>query len=171
MSKNQNEELLSPETLAKLKVYEEYNEKLQDIMAAFFDNNANEVEQIESARECRNEVLDDLKQSLRADALRMDITDEKQRRVVINGFKIQKKWSSWYVVEQFVAIAQAAGMYDSAVAEGVIKVITQVDGKLAPEWLRKNSLEGQFEAAEDGKELTPSISGPKDVMPLGAEIK
>lgn len=164
-----NSHVLSDDTNSKLQSYHKANADLQDAMQSFFDNHTDELAMIDRLREDRNEALDSLKKALRAEAQEQDITEIQA--IVIDEFKVQKKWSSWYVVEQFVELAQACGMYDSAVAEGVIREVTQVDGKLAEEWLRKNSLIEKFSIALDGKELTPAVTGPKEIPPLGSEQK
>lgn len=168
-SEGYNDHLLTESTKQKFENYLEKNAVLAGYMEAFFDNNSDELAIIDAKREDRNDALDDVVKALRAEASEMDITEVQ--KVVLGPFKVQKKWSSHYIVEQFVELAQACGMYDSAVAEGVIREITQVDGKLAEEWLRKNSIEANFEAALDGKELTPAVSGPKEMPPLGSEKK
>jgi hypothetical protein len=167
--KDFNAHVLSDDTKNKLATYHKSNAELQDALQDFFDNNSDELAVIDRLREDRNEALDTFKKALRAEAGEQDITEIQA--IVVDEFKVQKKWSSWYVVEQFVELAQGCGMYDSAVAEGVIQEKTEVNGKLAEEWLRKNSLTEQFELSLDGKELTPAVTGPKEMPPLGSEKK
>lgn len=164
-----NDHLITEATKQKLEVYLERHAVLTAEMGEFFENNADELTIIDSRREDRNEGLDDIKKALRAEVAELDISEVT--KVVIGPFTIQKKWTGSFHVEHFVELAQACGMYDSAVAEGVIQEVTQVNGKLAGEWLRKNGLEKQFLPAEDGKELTPAVSGPKEMPPLGSEKK
>ena len=168
-SEGYNDHLITEDTKKKLEVYLERHAALTEEMGAFFEANSDELTIIDSKREDRNEGLDDIKKALRAEVAALDISEVT--KVVIGPFTIQKKYTSGYLVEHFVELAQSCGMYDSAVAEGVIQEITQVNGKLAAEWIRKNGLETQFLPAEDGKELTPAVSGPKEMPPLGSEKK
>ena len=167
--KNYNDHVISDNTKAKLVKFNEARENFDVALSALMDANPEEVTILDRLIDDHNDILDDVRKSLRGEATELDITELS--RIDIDGFSIQKKWSSWYVVEQFVELAKACGMYDSAVAEGVIQEVTKINGKTAPEWIRKNSLENQFEVALDGKELTPAVSGPKELLPLGSEKK
>jgi len=168
-SVNSNDEFLSDDTKKLVALFEQKEAIFQAKLNYFFDAYGDDLTALDNSREEMNAALDDARRELRADAERAPYT--KVKTIKFGGFSIAKKWSSWFIVDMFVSLVRNCGMYDSAVAEGVIQEKTEVNGKLAEEWLRKNSLTQQFRQAEDGKELTPAISGPKAIAPFGSPKK
>jgi hypothetical protein len=169
-TKELNAELLTDETKTLVDSFTEIDKEYKDKLSQFYSDHSSELEKLEHLRMQRNKALDDAKQSLRSDAASHSYDDAKAR-IKFGPFIVQKKWTSWYVTEMFVGLVKSMGLYKSAVEHGVIEVKTEINSKQAEEWLRKNSLTKKFEACEDGKELTPAITGPKPVVAMGAEEK
>lgn len=169
MSKDQNTEYVSDLTKNKIDDYEEKKEAFETLFGSFQDEHQGALMQIDTAREAMNAALDDAKRGLRDDAVKADY--RKIKKIKIGAFSVAKKWSSWYIVEGFVDIMKELGLFDAAVDESVIKIETKVDGKLAPEFLRKNGVESKFRVVEDGKELTPAVTCPKPTAAFGAALK
>jgi len=166
MSENMNDNVLSDDTKAKVSNFEASRDKFNKLVTEFFDNHGDELQAMDAAREEMNASLDEARRALRDDAENIPIS--KVKFIRCGDFEVQKKWSSWYIVEMFVSMAKNCGMYDSALAEGVIEEKTEVNGKLAETWLKKNSLEKKFASSLDGKELTPAVKGPKPVVAFGS---
>lgn len=169
MSKDQNTEYVSDLTKNKIADYEEKSRTFKTLFGYFQDEHQAALMQVDDAREAMNAALDDAKRGLRDDAVKADY--RKIKKIKIGAFSVAKKWSSWYIVEGFVDIMKELGLFDAAVDEGVINVETKVDGKLAPEFLRKNGVEPKFKIVEDGKELTPAVTCPKPTAAFGAALK
>lgn len=163
---NINDNVLAPETKAKVRLFNDAKDKFNGLVADFFAAHPDELQQMDEAREEMNAALDEARRALRDDAENVPISRVKFIRH--EDFEVQKKWSNWYIVDMFVAVAKGCGMYDTAIAAGVITENTVVDGKKAEAWLKANSLQKKFAASLDGKELTPAISGPKPVMAFGS---
>lgn len=166
---NLNDEHLSEDTKKLVELFQAKQSVYQSQLNIFFDRHNDLLQSLDNSREDMNAALDDARRGLRADAERAPYT--KVKKIQFNGFKIQKKWTSWYIVEMFVSLVKNNGLYDAAIAAGAIVEKTEVDGKRAEEWLRQNSLTDQFRQCEDGKELTPSITGPKQVAAFGSAQK
>lgn len=166
---DQNTEFVSDLTKNKIDDFSEKETYFQKLFADFQDEHQDALMQIDTAREAMNAALDDAKRGLREDATKADYRQVK--KIKIGRFSVAKKWSSWYIVEGFVDIIKELNLFDAAVDEGVIKIETKVDGKLAPEFLRKNSVESKFKMVEDGKELTPAVTCPKPTAAFGAALK
>lgn len=164
-----NPEYVSDETKAKIAEFTARQAQYQELYNRFQDENQEALMQLDNAREELNAVLDDAKRGIRDDATRADYRQIKKLRV--GNFSVAKKWSSWYIVEGFIDIIKDLNLFDAAVDEGVIKIETKIDGKLAPEFLRKNSVESNFKIVEDGKELTPAVTCPKPVAAFGGVLK
>lgn len=165
MSKSLNEDVLSELTKAYVSDFEKKKKKYDALFAEFQEKHQDELLELDAAREEMNAALDDARRALREDAKQADY--RRVKRINFGGFRIQKKWSSHYIVEMFVELIKDHKLFDAAVDEGVISVKTEIDGDQAREFLRKNSLEEQFKVCIDGKELTPAISGPKPVAAFG----
>lgn len=157
-------------TQQKVTEFEEADEKWKAAWSAFETQHQAEIDRLEAVREERNSKLDAARHALRADAEGVDISEVKAFRAGL--FSVQKKWSSFYIPEKLVANLKDHGLYDSALAHGIVaeKIevakYEQVRGFLTNEGLVK-----EFESCEDGCELTPAISGPKPAAPLGGEKK
>lgn len=162
-----NEHALSDSTKKKVEAFEESDKKFKALLSKFMDKYAQEIMEIDNAREERNARLNDAKDALRENAWDADITEVQS--IKYGPLKVSKKWSEYYLTDSFVQIAKDAGVYDKLIESGVVKLVTQIDSKLAKHWLDANSLTEKFEQAVDGKELTPAITGAKEVVPFGAE--
>ena len=163
---NTNDNVLAEDTKAKVRLFSDSKTKFNGLIADFFENHADELQALDETREEMNAALDEAKRALREDAENVPISRVKFIRY--DNFEVQKKWSEWYIVDMFVAVAKGCGMYDQAVADGIIEVNTVVNGKKAQAWLKKNALAKKFAASLDGKELTPAITGPKPAVPFGS---
>lgn len=141
----------------------------KEAWANFETKHQKELEMLEALREQRNVDLDEAKRVLREESFNADITQVKF--IEIGPFKVQKKESKWFIVEKFKSLLEDMGKYDAALSEGVIAEKIEVDYKTALAWLEKNSLTEKFLSCEDGKELTPAVSGPKPIPSFGAELK
>ena len=166
MSENTNDNVLSDATKAKVRLFSDSKTKFNGLISDFFESHGDELQALDASREEMNAALDEARRALREDAENVPISRVKFIRH--EDFEIQKKWSSWYIVDMFVSMAKNCGMYDSAIAEGVIVIDTVVDGKKAEAWLKKNSLEKKFASSLDGKELTPAVKGPKPAVAFGS---
>lgn len=164
-----NDKFLSNITKDQVQKFEEADRKFKEKFEEFWDTHADELEKLDELREERNKCLNDARNNLREDAKHVPYQDCK--KIHFHEFLVQKKWKSWFITDMFISICKNMNLYDSALAEGVIKVKTEVDTKLADEWIRKNSLEKALKPSEDGKELTPAIYGPKQVTEFGSEEK
>jgi len=169
MPEGKNDKFLSDETKDKVRRFNELQSQWQELFQDFCDKHGNEMQFLDNVREEMNTALDEAKRAVRADAENTPYS--KAKSIVFEGFLAQKKWSSWYIVEMFIELARNSGLYDSALAEGVIVEKTEVNGKLAEAWLKKNSVFDTFQAALDGKELTPAVKCPKPILPFGSPAK
>ncbi len=164
-----NAEHLSQDTKNKIMAYVEADRAFQERLAQFFASHPEELVEIDNLREKRNRALDDAEQVMRRDA---ELTNyDKAASITFGPFRVQKKLSQWFIPETFVTLAERQGMYKAALDSGAIRIKTEIDTDMANEFLRKNSLDKVFAAAKDAKELTPAITGPKQVPPLGAQLK
>ena len=164
-----NPEFVSEETRAKIAEYEQKQADFSALYNQFQDVHQQQLMQLDNSREALNVALDDAKRGIRDDATRADY--RKIKKIRFGSFSVAKKWSSWYIVEGFIDIIKDLNLFDAAVDEGVIKIETKIDGKLAPEFLRKNSVEANFKVVEDGKELTPAVTCPKPIAAFGGVLK
>jgi hypothetical protein len=166
MNEGKNDELLSDTAKQKVAKFNEFKAQWDGLFQDFCDKHSSELQFLDNVREEMNTALDEAKRALREEAEK--IPYNKVQKIYHGGFNIQKKWSEWYIVEMFLEMARNSGLYDAALAEGVIIEKTEINGKLAEPWLKKNSVHDTFQAALDGKELTPAITGPKPVLPFGS---
>ena len=160
---------VTEDTKTAVRTFEAADAAYQSLFDTFQDEYQSALIQLDTAREERNAALDIAKKALRADAQAADYRSVKELRY--GPFKVQKKWSGWYIVEMFVDLITQEGLYDAAVDSGVIRIKTEVDGNLAAEFLRSNSVEDKFKPCIDGKELTPAVTGPKPVVAFGGTEK
>lgn len=162
--------LLSPDTNDALAEFKKADEKFQKALTDFYSDHEKEIEYLEKLRETRNKFLDATKRGMREDARAVDITETKTIKAA--PFTVQKKWSPRYIPEMFVEFCKNQGIYDEAVEGGIIKIVTTVPNfKSAKSWVQSKEADDLFQQAEDGLELTPSVTGPKPVPPIGAELK
>lgn len=167
--KNLNAEFLSDLTKNLIDDYFLKVGTYKKLEASFQDEHQAALMQLDNAREESNAAVSAAKKAMAADA--KTVPYSKAKKIIYNGFAVIKKWSGWFIVEGFVEIMKELGLFDAAVDEGVINVETRVDGKLAPEFLRKNSIADKFRSVEDGKELSPAVTCPKPIAAFGEALK
>lgn len=160
---------VSQETKDKIEKFEQADQAYRTRFEEFLERHAEELLQLDRAREERNTLLTDATEALRSDAQDADIAEV--RTLKYGSFAASKKWSSYYLVDSFVQIAKDAGLYDTMLEVGVLREVTEINTKLAEHWLASENLASKFKPAEDGKELTPAITGPKKVPPFGSQVK
>ena len=159
----------SSEVQEKIRTFEEADKVFKDEWEAFEREHEIALTRLERLRDDRNAKLDEAKRALRAETESMD-----DMRATYNAgpFKIQKKWSDYYIPQKLVAMLYDRGLIDSAISAGVVAIKTEV----APfdqmqMFLREKGILRDFECCEDGAEAGAAISGPKSIPPLGAELK
>ncbi|MDD1710160.1 MAG: hypothetical protein LUQ37_04530 [Methanoregulaceae archaeon] len=127
------------------------------------------LDYLDKLREDRNVKLDEAVRSLRTEADAQPITSVKT--IKAGPFSVQKKQSMFFIPERFLAILKEKGLYDKARDEGAVVEVTEVPYSKAKQFVHDQGVEDSFAAAEDGKELTPAVSGPKPIPPFGVEGK
>lgn len=159
----------SQEALDKIKVFKEADELFKKEWEEFEQSNGTRLSQLEKLRDDRNAKLDEAKRFLRAETERID-----DMRVTFSAgpFKVQKKWSDFYIPDKLVAMLEDRGLYDAALSAGIIAVKTEVEKyDVVKKFLEDHHVAKDFECCEDGSEAGSAISGPKQVPPLAAELK
>ena len=153
----------------KIKVFQEADATFRAEWEAFELQNASQLEKLEKLRDDRNAKLDEAKRSLRAEA---DTIDVMRTTFTEGPFKVQKKWSDFFIPEKLVALLTDRGLYDSALSAKIVQIVVST-AKFAEvkQFLENNGVLKDFECCEDGKEDSTAISGPKQVPPFGAELK
>lgn len=161
----------SQETLAKIKEFEAADLEFRKEWEEFENTHRAHLERIEKLRDSRNAKLDEAKRSLRADTERLGAS--VMRTSFSTGpFKVQKKWSDFYIPEKLVSMLADRGLYDQALSSGIVAVKTEVEKyAVVKKFLEDNGIALDFECCEDGKPDSISISGPKSIPPLGSELK
>ena len=163
-------DFLSQDTTDALAEFKKADEVFQKALAEFYEDNEKELDRLERLREARNKHLDSTKRGMRADASRAPIDQVKIIKVA--PFEVQKKWSPRYIPDMFIEFCKNQGIYDEAVEAGIVVTVTTVpDFKKAKAWVQTKEADDLFQQAEDGKELTPAVKGPKEVPSIGAELK
>jgi len=167
--KQENAEHLSQDSKNNVLKFLETDKAFAAKFDAFLAAHSEEVLELDNLREKRNRELDDAEQGMRRDA---DLAPrDKVTSISFGPFTAQKKQSEWFIPETFVAIAERMGLHKAAIDTGAIQIKTEINREVANEFLRKNSVEKQFAAAKDAKEMTTAISGPKIIPPFGAQLK
>lgn len=167
--KQENAEHLSQDTKNQILAFIETDKEFAAKFDAFLAKHSEEVLELDNLREKRNRVLDEAERGVRRDA---ELAPrDKVTNISFGPFTVLKKHSEWFIPETFVALAERMGLHKAALDAGAIQIKTEIDREVANEFLRKNSLEKQFAAAKDAKELTPAVSGPKIIPPFGAQLK
>lgn len=158
---------LSKETREKIQKFEKAQKQFRELWTKFEELYSEELEHLEQLREERNFLLDEAVRALREDA---ESLDPRNVKVVAAGqFQATKRWRPFYNPEMFVSICRQLGLEEEAVSLGIIKWSVSVDYKKAKRWIEERKLEKKFKAAEDGKEMSVAIKGPKPVPSLGEE--
>ena len=170
----------SPELVEKEKAFEAVDKEWQEKWGAFYQQNEKALDELDQLREKRNIALDEVRRAAAAEAETLDI--EKHPNFKVGRFSVQKKNTKWFIAEAFVAHAKELQVYDSLVQKGAILVKTEIPYKEAktvledmpfkdPETGKDGTLLDQFIFCEDGKEMTPAVTSPKNIPPIGAEYK
>jgi hypothetical protein len=167
--KQENADHLSQDSKNKVMAFVEADKAFQARLEKFFADNPEALLEIDNLRELRNRALDDAEQNIRRDATLANY--DKVTKIEFGPFSVQKKKSEWFIPETFVSLAERSGNYKALLDGGAIRIKTEIDFDLATAFLKLHSLDKTFVAAKDAKELTPAISGPKIVPPLGAQLK
>lgn len=167
--KQENAEHLSQDTKNRILEFVETDKEFAAKFDAFLAKHSEEVLELDNLREKRNRVLDDAEQGIRRDA---ELAPrDKVTSIAFGPFTVQKKRSEWFIPETFVALAERMGLHKAALDSGAIQIKTEINREVANEFLRKNSVEKQFAASLDAKDLTPAVLGPKIIPPFGAQLK
>lgn len=130
---------------------------------------AAELVRLENLREERNIKLDEAKR-----AVRSEVETFNQMRVTFSSgaFKVQKRWSDFYIPDKTVSMLIARGLYNAAIAAGVVIVKAEIASyDEVQKFLEDNNAIKEFECCEDGVESSVAISGPKSIPPFGLELK
>jgi hypothetical protein len=161
------------DTQAMVVEFENADQAWKAAMLEFETAHRAELEQLEKLREERNSRLDEARHYIRRDAEEAPIDEVKGFKV--GPFTVQKKWSAFYNAEKLVAQLKDGGLYDVALSHGVVCERVEVGRfdqiKAFLENQRDKDLIRKFEGCEDGKEMTPAISGPKPAVGFGGESK
>ena len=160
----------SNDAQVKVAAFDQSNTAYKAALDKFLEAHRQEIEYLEKLRDDRNSKLDSAVRVMRAEAEAQDITVTKS--ITCGPFRVVKKWSSFYDAERFYAIAQSMGLIDDLTRNKQMAVKVEV-GKFdaVKEYLKAKGVERQFEECEDGRELTPSVYGPKPAMGFGDEAK
>jgi hypothetical protein len=160
----------SKDTQDKVTLFEQSDSAFKAAWGALEQKISAELQYLDSLREDRNAKLDEAKRAIRTESVEADITENKSLR--IGTFSVQKKWSNFYTPEKFVALLKDKGLYDGALSAKIVaEKIEIAKFDVAKQFLENEGVLTDFEECEDGQELTPAVSGPKPIPPLGAELK
>ncbi len=160
---------MSDDTKSKVTLFEEADKLFKTEWEAFEREHETALDRLEKLRDDRNAKLDEAKRSIRQDTESLDET-----RVTFNvgPFKVQKKWSDFYIPEKTVAFLADRGLYDSAIRHKVVAVRVEVEKyDVLKKFLSDSGVAKDFECCEDGAEAATAIGGPKAIPPFGAELK
>jgi len=128
------------------------------------------LEKLEQLREDRNVKLESARKAMRTEVQELSYEDHKS--VKEGRFRAQKNWSQFYSPEKFVSMITDKGLYDDAVNNKIITVVTTVaDFPEVKNFLQQRGIDKDFEVCEDGREKTTAIYAPKPIPPIGAEYK
>lgn len=159
----------SQDTEDKIKAFQKADNEFRTEWEAFELANVSRLERLESLREDRNAKLDEAKRSLRSE---VDVVEDIRLVSTQGPFKVQKKWSDFYIPDKLVYMLTDRGLYDAAVSAGIISVRIETAKYLeVRRFLELNGIDKDLECCEDGEEDSIAISGPKQVPPFGAELK
>jgi len=159
----------STETQNRTKAFQEADKTFKEAWEAFEQEYNLRFQQLEKLREDRNAKLDEVKRSIRAE---VELLVEERMTFQEGPFKVQKKWSDFYIPEKLVDMLSDRGLYDSAVSAKIVAVKVEVAKYAAvKKFLEDNGVAKDFECCEDGEEDSTAISGPKAIPSPGSELK
>lgn len=157
------------DTKSKIFLFEMADKRFRKAWEDFEVAHSIELAELEKLREERNVRLDEAKRSLRAE---LETISEMRTTFTQGPFKVQKKFSDFYIPEKLVAMLSDRGLYDAAVNAKIIAIkVETAKFDEVKNFLRIHSLDKEFECCEDGVDSPGAISGPKSVPPLGSELK
>ncbi len=161
---------VSEKTKTSIDEFSKSDDEFKKRLAAFEEAHTTELEQIDQLREDRNAKLDVAVRDLRTEAQTVPYT--LTRSLAHGPFSVAKKWSSFYIPERFLAIADELGVTTKLKEAMLIKIVPVVEKMdMVKKWLEENKLVEHFVEAEDGGELTPAVSGPKPIPGFGVQSK
>lgn len=153
----------------KIKAFEDASKAFNEALEQFERDHELALVTLNRLRDERNVKLDEAKRQIRAE---VESLDEMRMSVNLGPFKVQKKWSDFYIPEKLVSMLADRGLYDAAVSAGIVAVKTEVAKYIqVRKFLEDNNVLKDFECCEDGEEDSTAIGGPKAVPPFGAELK
>lgn len=156
-------------TKNKVALFEEADQKFKKAWEVFETEHATQLADLEKLREERNVRLDDAKRGLRAE---LETITEFRATFTEGPFKIQKKFSDFYIPEKLVAMLNERGLYDTAIRAKIIAIkVETAKFDEVKNFLRAHNIEKEFECCEDGVDAPGAIMGPKSVPPFGSELK
>lgn len=160
---------VTEETKAKIAAFETADKQFKAAWETFEEAHTTELASLEKLREDRNAKLDEAKRSLRAE---LETVSEMRMTATQGPFKLQKKFSDFYIADKLVAMLVDHGLYDTAIAQKIIAVkVETATFEEVKSFLNLHGVAKHFECCEDGKDAPNAISGPKPIPPLGAELK
>lgn len=164
-----SEHKVSDEANDKIKVFKEADDAFKKEWEVFETANATALAQLEKLRDDRNAKLDEAKRFLRAETER--ITDMRLTYTA-GPFKVQKKWSDYYIPDKLVSMLKDRGLLDAALGHGIVVMKTEVAKyPVVKKFLEDNNVAKEFECCEDGEEDSTAIGGAKQIPPFAAELK
>jgi hypothetical protein len=159
----------SQDALSKVKTYEEADTLFKAEWEKFEKECETRFTYLEKLRDDRNAKLDEAKRQIRSET---ESLDEMRMTFALGPFKVQKKWSDFYIPEKLVAMLTDRGLYDAALSAGIVAIKTEVAKyPQVKKFLEDNNVARDFECCEDGAEDSTAIGGPKSVPPFGSELK
>lgn len=160
---------VSQDTKDCIAAFEQADAEFKKAYEAFERDHEAALQHIDRLRDDRNAKLDEAKRALRQEAERVP----EFRTTFYHGpFKVQKKWSDFYIADKTAAILADRGLYDLAVSSGLVSVRVEVASyDQFRAFLEDRGVAKDFECCEDGVEHSTAVGGPKPIPPLGAELK
>lgn len=156
-------------TKDRIELFRIADEKFKKAWEEFEAANETALSKLEALREERNAKLDAAKRSLRAE---LETVHEMRLTFTEGPFKVQKRFSDYYIPDKLVAMLMDRGLYDTAISARIIAVkVETADFNEVRNFLRVHGLEKEFECCEDGEDAPNAVIGPKPVPPFGAELK
>lgn len=157
------------DTKAKIALFEVVDKQFKEAWNAFETAHDLELTMLDKLREERNVRLDEAKRSLRAE---LETIHETRMTFSAGPFKVQKKFSDFYIPEKLVAMLEDRGLYDTAVSAKIIAVKVQTaQFAEVKNFLSTRGLTKEFECCEDGVDSPNAITGPKPIPSFGSELK
>lgn len=153
----------------KIKVFEEADTKYTQTWADFEEKAAQWFSLLDGMREDRNRKLDVAVRALREEAGKLDY--HKVKSFKLGSFKVEKKLRRYFLPQEFTELVKDLGLYDRARAAHIVTEKVEVDTELAAAWLHENDLQAKFQDTYREEDMTPAVSGPKEVPPFGTPTK